>query len=102
MSTTASNALWRKNPILAWREIDGEIVIVSPNDSILHELNETGSFVWKRLDGRRLAAEIAADLAAEYDVRVEDALRDIEILLEELASRQLLIPADTVMAGGTE
>ena len=102
MSTTTSSAQWRKNPILAWREIDGEIVIVSPNDSVLHELNETGSFVWKQLDGRRGAAEIASELAAEYDVEPEEALRDIEALLGELASRQLLIPADSVTAGGTE
>jgi hypothetical protein len=102
MSTTAKSAPWQKNPILAWREIDGEIVIVSPGDSVLHELNETGSFIWKQLDGRRQAAEIAADLATEYDVSVEDALRDIDTLLGELASRQLLIPADTPAAGGTE
>jgi len=102
MSTTTKSALWQKNPILAWREIDGEIVIVSPNDSVLHELNETGSFVWNRLDGRRPAAEIAASLAAEYDVRAEDALGDIETLLGELASRQLLVPADNLTAGGAE
>jgi hypothetical protein len=102
MSTTAKRALWQKNPILAWREIDGEIVIVSPNDSVLHELNGTGSVVWKQLDGRRPAAEIAARLAEQYDVSVEDALGDIETLLAELASRRLLIPGDTPTAGGKE
>ena len=102
MSTMAKSALWQKNPILAWREIDGEIVIVSPGDSVLHELNETGSFIWKQLDGRRQSAEIAAGLAAEYDVKPEEALRDIEALLGELASRQLLVPADSQPTGGTE
>ena len=102
MSTTTKTTLWRKNPILAWREIDGEIVIVSPNDSVLHELNETGTFVWKQLDGRRQAADIAASLAEEYDVTVEDALGDIETLLGELASRQLLVPPDTPTTGATK
>lgn len=102
MSTTANGALWQKNPILAWREIDGEVVVISPNNSVLHELNETGSFVWKQVDGRRSAAEIAAGLAAEYDVRPEDAQRDTETLLGELASRQLLVPADNLKAGGIE
>jgi hypothetical protein len=102
MSATGKSALWQKNPILAWREIDDEIVIVSPHDSVLHQLNETGSFVWKQLDGRRPAAEIAAGLGAEYEVSLEDALRDIETLLGELASRQLLVPADNLKAGGTE
>lgn len=102
MSTATNSQVWQRNRILAWREIDGEIVIVSPNDSVLHELNETGSFVWKRLDGRRPPAEIAASLVAEYDVNLEDALRDIETLLGELASRQLLVPADNLESGGTE
>jgi hypothetical protein len=102
MSTTAKSTLWQKNPILAWREIDGEIVIISPHDNVLHQLNETGSFVWKQVDGHRPAAEIAAGLEAEYDVELEDALRDTETLLGELASRQLLVPADNLKAGGTE
>jgi hypothetical protein len=102
MNTTTNTAQWQKNPILAWREIDGEIVIVSPSDSVLHELNETGSFIWKQLDGRRPAAEIADGLAAEYDVEPEEALRDIEALLGELASRQLLVPADSRETGATE
>ena len=102
MSTTANGALWRKNPILAWREIEGKIVIISPNNSVLHELNETASFVWKQLDGRRSGAEIATSLAAEYDVKPEDALGDIETLVEELASRQLLVPADNPSTERTE
>ncbi len=102
MSTAAKSALWQKNPVLAWREIDGEIVIVSPIDSVLHELNETGSFVWKHLDGHRPAAEIAASLAVEYDVKPEEALRDIETLVEELASRQLLLPVDNPATERTE
>ena len=102
MSTTAKSTLWRKNPILGWRAIDGEIVIVSPNNSLLHELNETGSFVWKQLDGHRPATEIAASLAEEFDVKPEEALRDIETLVEELASRQLLLPAGNPATERTE
>lgn len=102
MSTATKSALWQKNPILAWRELDGEIVIISPNNSVLHELNETASFVWKQLDGRRSGAEIATSLAAEYDVKLEDALSDIETLVEELASRQLLVPADNPATERTE
>jgi len=102
MKTSAGNARWQKNPILAWREIEGETVIVSPNDSVLHELNETGSFIWNQLDGRRAAAEIAADLAVEYDVKLEDAVRDTETLLEQLASKQLVVPAEVGTAGAPQ
>ena len=95
MSTTIP---WQKNPLLAWREIDGETVIISPGDSVMHELNETGSFIWRQIDGRCSAAEIAGMLAAEYEVPPEDALADTEALLQQLATRALLVTA--AAAGG--
>jgi len=95
----ASATLWRKNPLLAWREIDGAVAIISPSDSVLHELNSTGSFVWRLLDGRSTLAKIAAELCAEYDVSAETALSDTASLLEELASLKLVFPAEA--SGGT-
>ncbi len=84
---------WQKNPLLAWREIDGETVIISPRESVLHELNETGSFLWRQIDGRRSTAELAELLAAEYEVAAGEALADTEALLQELAARRLLLRA---------
>jgi Coenzyme PQQ synthesis protein D (PqqD) len=97
MSTTA-NGPWQKNPALAWREIDDETVIISPTESVMHELNETGSFLWKNIDGRKSAAELAALLAAEYEVTPGTALADTEALLQQLASSRLLVPAGTASA----
>ena len=89
---TTAATVWRRNPLLAWREIDGAAVIISPGDSIMHQLNGTGSFVWQLLDGRSTAAKIAGELCSEYDVSPEAALRDTASLLEELASLKLILP----------
>jgi hypothetical protein len=35
---TPAGVFWQKNPALAWREIDDETIIISPNDSVMHEL----------------------------------------------------------------
>jgi hypothetical protein len=82
---------WQKNPLLAWREIDGETVILSPGESVLHELNDTASFVWSHADGEHSAAEIAELLAAEYEVTLAQALEDTEALLADLAHHKLLV-----------
>jgi hypothetical protein len=89
-----SNAapLWQKNPALAWREIDEETVIISPTESVMHELNDTGSFLWKNIDGCRTTADLAALLAENYEVTPEVALADTESLIQELASRKLIVP----------
>jgi hypothetical protein len=90
MSAPAS-VFWQKNPALAWREIDDETIIISPNDSVMHELNDTGSFLWKNIDGRKSAAELAELLVENYEVTPDIALSDTQALLEEMASRKLLV-----------
>jgi hypothetical protein len=89
--TTSTAILWQKNPALAWREIDDETVIISPNDSVMHELNDTGSFLWKNIDGKRSAAELAELLAENYEVTPDVALTDTQSLLEEMSSRKLVV-----------
>jgi hypothetical protein len=88
---------WQRNPALAWREIDDETIIISPNDSVMHELNDTGSFLWKNIDGKKSAAELAELLAEIYEVTPDVALADTQTLLEEMSSRKLLV---TVPASG--
>jgi hypothetical protein len=90
MSTPAS-VTWQKNPALAWREIDDETVIISPNDSVMHELNDTGRFLWKNIDVRKSAAELAGLLAENYEVTPDIALSDTQALLEEMYSRKLVV-----------
>ena len=81
----------RQNPLLAWREIEGEVVIISPEDSFLHELNATASFIWKQLDGERTAPEIAELVATEYDVTPRVASADTEELVSQLEAKGLLL-----------
>lgn len=81
-----------RNPLLAWRAIDGEVVVISPQDSVMHELNSTASFVWLQANGELGTAEIAELLAAEYDVAPEEALADTRELVAHLAEKRLLVP----------
>ena len=82
-----------RNPKLAWREIDGEIVIISPQDSQVHELNATASLIWKHADGTQNQTEIAAKVAAAFDVAFETARKDVTELLELLDEKQLIVTA---------
>jgi hypothetical protein len=81
----------RQHPNAAWREVDGAVVIISPEDSVLHELNETASLVWKEADGTRTAQQIAERLAEEYQVEQATALADTIELVAHLAQKKLLV-----------
>ena len=96
MNTPAA-VTWQKNPALAWREIDDETVIISPNDSVMHDLNDTWSLLWKNIYGKKSAAEMAELLVENYEVTPDIALSDTQALLEEMSSRKLVV---TVRATG--
>ena len=100
MSAVASNHLLQKNPALAWREIEEETVIISPSDNVMHELNDTGSFLWRNIDGRRSAVDLAKLLVATYEVTEQTALEDTSALLAELLERKLVVPATEAVRGG--
>jgi Coenzyme PQQ synthesis protein D (PqqD) len=97
-----SSTVWQKNPVLAWREIDGETVIISPNESVMHELNDTGSFIWKNIDGRHSTSELATLVVGCYEVPQELALADTEALLHELASKKLVLATKANADGGAD
>jgi hypothetical protein len=81
-----------RNPRLAWREVGGEMVIISPEDSQVHELNETASLVWKHGEAESLE-EIAGRISAEYEVSLEAARDDVGELVASLAQKQLVFVA---------
>ncbi len=82
-----------QSPHAAWREVDEVVVIISPVDSVLHELNSTASFIWKHATGRYAIEEIARLLATEYDVDSDTALTDVEELTTHLEQKNLLLPS---------
>jgi Coenzyme PQQ synthesis protein D (PqqD) len=79
------------NPQLAWREIEGHVVVISPEDSVVHELNETASFIWKQASNGRSLAEIARSVSDEYGVDAAQARKDAEELLAALSTKGLLV-----------
>ena len=84
-----------RNPKLAWREIDGAMVIISPEDSQVHELNETASLIWKHAESASLE-EMAERVSAEYEVSLEAARADIGELIAALEQKQLVFVAAEV------
>ena len=84
-----------RNPKLAWREIDGAMVIISPEDSQVHELNEIASLIWKHAESASLE-EMAERVSAEYEVSLEAARADIGELIAALEQKQLVFVAAEV------
>ncbi len=91
----------------AWSEVDGRVVVERPRPrrSWLRaplerlgvlltapriRLDERGSFVWKRLDGARTVAELAAELRASFGESVEPAEERLGELVRQLRRARLV------------
>lgn len=81
--------LQRKQAVL-WRELDGEAVLLNPGAGCSYSLNQVGTFIWKLLDGQHTPGDIATAICEDYEVEYEQAIQDVEHILADLESNDLL------------
>lgn len=75
------------------REIAGEYMLVPLGNSSLNSMvsfNETGAFVWKKLEQGLNEEEIANALTAEYNVACNQALEDVKQLVGYLKDNKVI------------
>jgi hypothetical protein len=81
--------------MVAYRELGGEMIIMSAVNSKLCTLNDVASLIWKAADGATPLQDIVEGrVCAEFDVDPAVALADAELLVGELAEHGLLLIAD--------
>jgi hypothetical protein len=90
----------RRRTDLQARGLDGEILVLDRAGGLIHQLNETASFVWMRCTGDRSLAEIARELAGAFDVEVETAARDVASTVVQFRALGL-VDADADLRGSS-
>jgi hypothetical protein len=82
------------------RVVSGEHILVplasrgADIDSIFN-LNATGTFIWERIDGRKTGAELAALVAADFQVSSDQAVADCGEFLGQLLDVKAIEFVDT-------
>jgi GeoRSP system PqqD family protein len=76
-------ALVRKVPGQASRNVNGEALVVLTERRHLHRLNAVGTRIWEICD-QRSVAEIVQAVVAEFEVEESVAVRDVCEFLENL------------------
>lgn len=88
-----------RNPRVAARSLDGEMMIMSGRDSTLFTLNKTATILWQAADGATPLDEIVEHrICPEFEVEPAEALHDAETLARELASHEILQISDEPIA----
>jgi len=80
-----------RNPRVAARILDGEMMIMSGRDSSLFTLNRTATILWQAADGvTPLQRIVEQRICVEFDVEPAQALQDAETLARELADHEIM------------
>ena len=80
----------QRNIAILWRELDGEVVLLDPEAGSSYNLNRVGTIIWKMLDGKHTSNDIATTICELYEVEYEQAHQDVERILADLHSNNLL------------
>lgn len=79
-------------------EVDGALVVMD-EDMRFFELDPMGSVIWERIGAGADTHSIARSIAAEYDVDVATARRDIEEFVDLLAAEHLVVTGEEPPTG---
>ncbi|MCJ8277740.1 MAG: PqqD family protein [Bdellovibrionales bacterium] len=83
--------VYKKNPNTPWQTLAGETIIIDPTQQYSHEMDNTATFIWNRLDGDHTLEQIVDALCAEYSVARELAQEDVVEFIELLSQKGLAV-----------
>jgi hypothetical protein len=86
--TTARRPARRTDLVV--EELDGELVVLHPEDHTLHVLDGTATVLWKVVDGASTIAEIAADVSEVFGIPLARAQNDVGAFVTEMDRLGLL------------
>ena len=83
------NSVVTPSPGIIPRKTGDEYVLVPVSNNIadmdsVYTLNETGAFIWEKLDGKSTLAEIISSMQSEFDVDAKTAKNDLLDFVTEM------------------
>ena len=92
-STGNSRAFFKAAPDVLFQEASGELYLLGPK-GLFYSLDSMGARVWELLRQFGDSEKVVAELLDEYDVSEERLRMDLEALLGDLCTAQLLEKED--------
>jgi len=79
----------RIQPLL-WREIEGRAVIIDAKSGNVHELNDVGTFLWKKADGQDELETIVESVTSRFMIDQTAAEKDVAEFYRSLRNLNLI------------
>lgn len=92
-------ARYRRAPNARAARAGPGVVLLHLDRGTYYTLNETGAFLWERLDGARTLDEISNELIERFEIDPATARSDLTELVDELVAEGLAEPATPPVEG---
>jgi len=76
---------------LLTRSVEGELLVFDNEETEIHQLNLSASFIFNKCNGTLSIDSIAQSLADEFDISLDKALQDVLIAVRSFADKGLLL-----------
>ncbi len=84
------NSLCRQVNGLMEREVDGEVLLLDTESNLIHQLNRTASFIWRKCQEGLSPGEIAEALAKDFDVEEDKIQEDVRRAIDRFRALELI------------
>ena len=87
------NSVFERSPSATHQAVAGEAIVIDLNTGSYYSLNETGTWLWEHLDGKRTIGDLAMELAVACNIpdQVEIVQQDLIDLVANLLKEGLVI-----------
>ena len=79
------------NSEVAHREIEGQILILRPDDNFLYTLNGSGRLIWLGIVKKKKLATIVKNVSKEFGISDETARGDVLSFVRELEAKRIIL-----------
>jgi len=72
------------------QDIDGESLILDNNNEVIHQLNDTATFIWQQCNSLNSVSDISSLVVEHYLVSEENAKNDVLTVISNFKGLNLL------------
>jgi hypothetical protein len=84
------NRIYTINGEIAHREIEGQILILRPDDNFLYTLNGSGRHIWLGIAKKKKLSSIIKSVSKEFGIPEDSARRDVMEFVKDLEVKGIL------------
>ena len=93
MPKEKTDTIYAINKEISHREIEGQILLLRPDDHFLYTVNGSGKFIWLEIMKRRPVSTIAKNLSRRFNIPAEKAVGDVLRFVKDLEKKGIIVKA---------